>query len=129
MCNEKINPPEENRDYRFIDYRLTQVENNLKQGQQKLEKEQNKNYKELVHMLQLMQEANNEQNSKIIEVIQRQKNVEEKLKCVEKLREIATRNTTRIHEIERRIEVYKQILFVIGTGVAVALIKAFVFNI
>jgi hypothetical protein len=69
-----------------------------------------------------MQEANNEQNKQLIEVIQRQKTVEEKMQCIDKLKEVATKNRTEIHEIERRLEIYKQILFVVGTGVAIALI-------
>lgn len=109
-------------DYRFIDYRLTQLENNLRKGQEKLEQEQQNNYKEIMHLLQVMQEANNEQNKQLIEVIQRQKTVEEKMACIDKLREVATKNTTEIKDIERRIEIYKQILFVVGTGAAIALI-------
>jgi hypothetical protein len=109
-------------DYRFIDYRLNQLEQNLRKGQEKLEQEQNNNYKELMHILQVMQEANNEQNKQLIEVIQRQKTVEEKMQCIDKLKEVATKNRTEIHEIERRLEIYKQILFVVGTGVAIALI-------
>lgn len=116
-------------DYKFIDYRLNQLETNLRKGQEKLEQEQQNNYKEIMHLLQVMQEANNEQNKQLIEVVQRQKTVEEKMQCIDKLREVATKNTTEINEIERRLEVYKQILFVVGTGVAIALIKAFVFNI
>lgn len=109
-------------DYRFIDYRLNQLETNLRKGQEKLEQEQQNNYKELIQMLQVMQEANNEQNKQLIEVIQRQKTVEEKMQCIDKLREVATKNTTEIKDIERRIEIYKQILFVVGTGAAIALI-------
>lgn len=109
-------------DYRFIDYRLNQLETNLRKGQEKLEQEQNRNYKELLHLLQVMQEGNNEQNKQLIEVVQRQKTVEEKMGCIDKLREVATKNTTEIKDIERRIEIYKQILFVVGTGAAIALI-------
>ena len=109
-------------DYRFIDYRLNQLEQNLRKGQEKLEQEQQNNYKEIMHLLQVMQEANNEQNKQLIEVIQRQKTVEEKMGCIDKLREVATKNTTEIKDIERRIEIYKQILFVVGTGAAIALI-------
>lgn len=109
-------------DYRFIDYRLNQLETNLRKGQEKLEQEQQNNYKEIMHLLQVMQEGNNEQNKQLIEVIQRQKTVEEKMACIDKLREVATKNTTEIKDIERRIEIYKQILFVVGTGVAIALI-------
>ena len=109
-------------DYRFIDYRLNQLETNLRKGQEKLEREQQNNYKEIMHLLQVMQEANNEQNKQLIEVVQRQKTVEEKMGCIDKLREVATKNTTEIKDIERRIEIYKQILFVVGTGAAIALI-------
>lgn len=109
-------------DYRFIDYRLNQLETNLRKGQEKLEQEQQNNYKEIMHLLQVMQEGNNEQNKQLIEVVQRQKTVEEKMACIDKLREVATKNTTEIKDIERRIEIYKQILFVVGTGAAIALI-------
>lgn len=109
-------------DYRFIDYRLNQLEQNLRKGQEKLEREQQNNYKEIMHLLQVMQENNNEQNKQLIEVVQRQKTVEEKMGCIDKLREVATKNTTEIKDIERRIEIYKQILFVVGTGAAIALI-------
>ena len=109
-------------DYRFIDYRLNQLETNLRKGQEKLEREQQNNYKEIMHLLQVMQEGNNEQNKQLIEVVQRQKTVEEKMRCIDKLREVATKNTTEIKDIERRIEIYKQILFVVGTGAAIALI-------
>lgn len=109
-------------DYRFIDYRLNQLEQNLRKGQEKLEREQQNNYKEIMHLLQVMQEGNNEQNKQLIEVVQRQKTVEEKMQCIDKLREVATKNTTEIKDIERRIEIYKQILFVVGTGAAIALL-------
>ena len=122
VMSDEQNKKTNDDDYRFIDYRLDQLETNLRKGQEKLEQEQNQNYKELIQMLQVMQEANNEQNKQIIEVIQRQKTVEEKMQCIDKLREVATKNTTEIKDIERRIEIYKQILFVIGTGVAIALL-------
>ena len=109
-------------DYRFLDYRLTQLEQNLRKGQEKIEQETAQNYKELIQMLHTMQENNNEQNKQLIEFNQRQKTVEEKMQCIDKLREVATKNTTEIKDIERRIEIYKQILFVVGTGAAIALI-------
>ena len=52
-------------DYRFIDYRLNQLETNLRKGQEKLEREQQNNYKEIMHLLQVMQEGNNEQNKQL----------------------------------------------------------------
>ena len=122
VMSDEQNKKTSDDDYRFIDYRLNQLEQNLRKGQEKLEQETQNNYKELIQMLQVMQEANNEQNKQLIEVIQRQKTVEEKMKCIDKLREVATKNTTEIKDIERRIEIYKQILFVVGTGAAIALI-------
>ena len=82
-----------------------------------------------MHLLQQNNQTLLEQNKQLVELHQRQINVEEKVSCINRLREVATKNRTNIHEIERRLEVYKQILFVVGTGVAIALIKAFVFNI
>ena len=122
VMSDEQNKKTNDDDYRFIDYRLDQLETNLRKGQEKLEQEQNQNYKELLQMLQLIQENNTEQSKQIIEVNQRQKTVEEKMQCIDKLREVATKNTTEIKDIERRIEIYKQILFVVGTGAAIALI-------
>ena len=122
VMSDEQNKKTSDDDYRFIDYRLNQLEQNLRKGQEKLEQETQNNYKELIQMLQVMQEANNEQNKQLIEVVQRQKTVEEKMACIDKLREVATKNTTEIKDIERRIEIYKQILFVVGTGAAIALI-------
>ena len=64
MCNEHKHT-EDTQEYRFIDYRLDQLELNLRKGQEKLEQDQQRNYKELIQMLQVMQEANNEQNKQI----------------------------------------------------------------
>lgn len=131
MCNEnkERKNKEEINSYKFIEYRLDQLEQNLRRGQEKLEQEAKHNNEELMQLLQQNNQTLLEQNKQIVELNQRQINVEEKVHCINRLREVATKNRTEINEIERRLEVYKQILLVIGTGVAVALIKAFVFNI
>ena len=116
-------------EYKFIEYRLNQLEQNLRKGQEKLEADAKHNNEEIMHLLQQNNQTLLEQNKQLVELHQRQINVEEKVSCINRLREVATKNRTNIHEIERRLEVYKQILFVVGTGVAIALIKAFVFNI
>lgn len=126
MCNEKTRELE---DQRFTDYRLDQLENNLRRGQEKLEQEYKEQNKQIMNTLTMMQEGQHQQNQTLAELNQRVHTVEEKNNCIDKLREVATKNRTEIHDIERRLEVYKQILFVVGTGVAIALIKAFVFNI
>ena len=115
--------------YKFIEYRLDQLEQNLRKGQEKLEADAKHNNKEIMQLLQQNNQTLLEQNKQLVELQQRQINVEEKVSCINRLREVATKNRTNIHEIERRLEIYKQILFVIGTGVAIALIKEFVFQI
>lgn len=125
MCNEKMNK-EQLKDYRFIDYRLDQLELRITKGLEKLETEQAENNKEILRTLQLMQEGQNEQNKTLIELSTRQENMEQKVQCIDRLREIATKNTTEIREVERRLEIYKQLLLVVGTGVAVALITEIV---
>ncbi len=127
MCNEKDNDKIEQQ--RFIDYRLDQLEQNLQKGIEKLEMDFKTQNQQIMNTLTIMQEGQHQQNQTLAELNQRVHTVEEKNNCIDKLREIATKNRTEIHEIERRLDVYKQILFVVGTGVAIALIKAFVFNI
>ena len=118
MCNENKNKE----DVRFLSYKLDQLEKNLKEGQEKLETEQSNNYKQLISILQQLQEGNNIQNQKLIELTEKQKVVESKVVCIDRLKEVATKHNTEIHELERRLEIYKQVLFVVGTGVAVALV-------
>lgn len=119
MCNENKNKDE---DVRFLSYKLDQLEKNLREGQEKLEKEQSDNYKQLISILQQLQEGNNLQNQKLVELTEKQKVVEGKVVCIDRLKEVATKHNTEIHELERRLEIYKQLLFVVGTGVAVALV-------
>lgn len=119
MCNENKNKEE---DVRFLSYKLDQLEKNLREGQEKLETTQSNNYKQLISILQQLQEGNNIQNQKLIELTEKQKVVEGKVVCIDRLKEVATKHNTEIHELERRLEIYKQVLFVVGTGVAVALV-------
>ena len=130
MCNENNEKELTSTEaYKFIEYRLDQLETNLRKGQEKLEADAKHNNKEIMQLLHQNNQTLLEQNKQLVELQQRQINVEEKVSCINRLREVATKNRTNIHEIERRLEVYKQILFVIGTGVAIALIKEFVFQI
>ena len=123
MCNED-NKKELTRTeaYKFIEYRLDQLEQNLRKGQEKLESDAKHNNEEIMHLLQQNNQTLLEQNKQLVELHQRQINVEEKVSCINRLREVATKNRTNIHEIERRLEIYKQILFVVGTGAALSLI-------
>lgn len=118
MCNENKNKE----DVRFLSYKLDQLEKNLREGQEKLETTQSTNYNQVISILQQLQEGNNIQNQKLIELTEKQKVVESKVVCIDRLKEVATKHNTEIHELERRLEIYKQVLFVVGTGVAVALV-------
>lgn len=118
MCNENKNKE----DVRFLSYKLDQLEKNLREGQEKLETAQSTNYNQLISILQQLQEGNNIQNQKLVELTEKQKVVESKVVCIDRLKEVATKHNTEIHELERRLEIYKQVLFVVGTGVAVALV-------
>ena len=123
VCNEQIKEEQPRIEgYKFIEYRLDQLEQNLRKGQEKLEADAKHNNEEIMHLLQQNNQTLLEQNKQLVELHQRQINVEEKVSCINKLREVATKNRTNIHEIERRLEIYKQILFVVGTGAALALI-------
>lgn len=125
MCNEKNkNNPSEEYDYRFIDYRLTQLETNLRKGQEKLELEQQNNYKELIQLLQTMQENNQEQTRQIVEISQKQEALADKIKCIDKLKEAATSHKEQINTLYHRMDIYKQIGFLIGGTAVSAFIMA-----
>lgn len=109
-------------DYRFLDYRLDQLELKLEKGLEKLEIDQNNNYQDLVKLLQIVQENNNEQNKTLVELVQRQKSLEEKVHCIDKLKESATKHSEEIHALQDRLDIYKQILLIVGTGAGVALL-------
>lgn len=126
MCNEKKDTVKQNEDIRFLEYRLEQLEQNLRNGQEKIEKDHQQSYHELLTILQSIQEGNSTQNQKLTELSEKMRYVEEKMLCLDKLKEAATKNSTRIHEIERRLDIYKQVLFVIATGVALALLTELV---
>ena len=125
MCKEKNDKKSsEEYDYRFFDYRLTQLETNLRKGQEKLELDQQSNYKELITMLQVMQEGNNEQTKQIVEISQKQEALAEKMKCIDKLKEAATSHKEQINTLYHRMDIYKQIGFLIGGTAVSAFIMA-----
>ncbi len=125
MCNENNDKKSsEEYDYRFFDYRLTQLETNLRKGQEKLELDQQSNYKELITMLQVMQEGNNEQTKQIVEISQKQEALAEKMKCIDKLKEAATSHKEQINTLYHRMDIYKQIGFLIGGTAVSAFIMA-----
>ena len=115
-------------DYKFLDYRLNQLEQNLKQGQQKLEQTQAQNYNELLKILQQLQEGNSTQNQTLTELNTRITNIEQKIRCIDKLKESTATHHERIDNIERRLDIYKQITIAIAVALIGTMITLF-FNI
>lgn len=129
MTNETSDKkPDENYDYRFLDYRLDQLERKIDEGMGKLEARQTNNYQELIKMLQLMQEGNNKQNQQLVEIQQRQRTLEDKMKCIDNLKDVAVSQREQIQNINRRLGVYQRIFIILGTATAGSLLTA-IFNI
>ena len=105
-------------DYKFLDYRLNQLEQNLKQGQQKLEETQTQNYNEILQILKTLTEGNSTQNQTLTELNTRIKNVEKKMPNIDSLEKTTTGHAKQIEHLERRLDIYKQIT----TGIGIALI-------
>jgi uncharacterized protein (DUF3084 family) len=122
MCNEKTKEKDNNYDYRFIDYRLTQLENNLRKGQEKLEQDQKSNYQELIKILQTMQESSNNLSQKIIELKERQYALEEKSKRVDQMKETIATHEEKISDHDRRLGIYQTVLI----GVTITVVAAVV---
>lgn len=111
-------------DYRFFDYRLDQLEHNLREGQLRIEQEYKASHTQLLETLRVLQENNNTQNKNIIELKEQTKNLEEKVHCIDKLKEVATIHKQRVDNIDRRLEIYKQILFIIGSVAVTSFLTA-----
>ena len=121
MCKEKKDYTKEY-DYKFLDYRLTQLEQNLRKGQEKLETVQTQNYNELLKILQTLQENNQTQNQTLTELHTRIITLEQNTTCLEPLKEKTTEHNKQIEHIHHRLDIYKQILIIMGGAVITALV-------
>jgi DNA repair exonuclease SbcCD ATPase subunit len=115
-------------DARFLDYRLTQLEQKLEKGLTTLEQEQNKYNLEILKTLQTLQDGQNKTTETLAQIKERQTNVEEKLKCIDKLKDITSKNSERIRNnyesTNHRIDIVQKILFAIGGAAVSALFAA-----
>lgn len=105
---------QEIKDYRFILYRIDQLETGEKE-----------NFKQIMQMLQVMQEGQTEQSNKIIELSQRQYALEEKTKRIDILKEELATNKTEIINIDRRLGLYQTVLI----GVTISVVASIIFTI
>lgn len=126
MCNEKTNTKKQTPmyDYRFIDYRLTQLEQNLRKGQEKLETDQTQNYKEILQALQALQKDNHTQNQTLTELKQRITQLEQNNNCFERIKEKTIEHNKEIKRLTERLDIYKQIMFLVGGTAVGGLITA-----
>jgi len=119
MCNEQQADTEQ---YRFLDYRLDQLEQNLRKGQERLENEYKEQNKQIMQTLTMMQESMGQHNTAIVEVTQRISNIEQKAETLDNIRERTTKHHERIKELERRLDIYKQVLIAVSVTVVGAIL-------
>lgn len=126
MGNEKnIESHPLDEDYRFIDYRLDQLEHNLQKGQERLEQESKRNYEEILKTLRAMQQSQTEQNKQLIIHEGKLTRIEEKIQKIDHLNDASTESKQEIINIHHRLGVIRKIMFLIGGATVTALITAF----
>ncbi|RAP45033.1 MAG: hypothetical protein BZ136_08515 [Methanosphaera sp. rholeuAM74] len=132
MCNNKKTTPHPDKtttppnDYRFLDYRLTQLENKLERGLDTIEQEQRRYNLEVMKTLTNLQEGQNKTTENIAKLRQRIDNMDEQMKCLDKLKETANKNTAKIKATNHRIDVIQKILFAVGGAAISALFTAII---
>ena len=125
MCNEKNNKKwDQVNDYRFLDYRLNQLEFKLGEGLKKIEEEQKGYNVQVMETLQRLQEGQHKTYETIAQLKQRTTDLEQRMECIDKLKEAANKNTERNKHLTHRINVIQKILFVVGTAAAGGFITA-----
>jgi len=113
-------------DYRFLDYRLNQLELKLERGLEQIETEQRRYNIEVMKTLQTLQEGQNRTTENMAKVRQHIDDMEEKLKCIDKLKDVASKNTARVTAVNHRVDVVQKILFAVGGAAISAFFTALV---
>jgi len=135
MCNQNKKPTQQETtrennnntgDYRFLDYRLNQLELKLERGLEQIETEQRRYNIEVMKTLQTLQEGQHKTTENMAKVQQHIQDMEEKLKCIDKLKDVASKNTARITAVNHRVDVVQRILFAVATAAISALFTALI---
>ena len=137
MCNQNKKPTQPTQqetmknnnntdDYRFLDYRLNQLELKLERGLEQIETEQRRYNIEVMKTLQTLQEGQHKTTENMAKVQQHIDGIEEKLKCIDKLKDVASKNTARITAVNHRVDVVQKILFAVATAAISALFTALI---
>lgn len=111
-------------DYRFLDYRLTQLENQIEKGFDNVEQEQRKYNIEVMRTLQELQEGQNRTTESMARVRQRLDDMDTEIRHIDTLKEAANKNTESIHSAHHRIDVVQKILFAVAGAALSALFTA-----
>ena len=115
-------------DYKFIDYRLTQLENKLEKGLSNLEQDHRRNTTEITKLLQTLQLGQSKTSEAMAKMQQRINTLEQNQHSIEKLKDTSNKNITLIEATNHRIDVVQKILFAVG-GAAVSALFAAAFSI
>ena len=115
-------------DYKFIDYRLTQLENKLEKGLHNLEQDHRRNTTEIMKTLQTLQLGQTKTGEAMAKMQQRINTLEQNQHSIEKIKDTSNNNITRIEATNHRIDVVQKILFAVG-GAAVSALFAAAFSI
>lgn len=115
-------------DYKFIDYRLTQLENKLEKGLSNLEQDHRRNTTEIMKTLQTLQLGQTKTGEAMAKMQQRINTLEQNQHSIEKIKDTSNKNITRIEATNHRIDVVQKILFAVG-GAAVSALFAAAFSI
>ena len=125
MCNEKNNKKEDQvNDYRFLDYRLNQLELKLGEGLKKIEDEQKEYNVQVIETLQRLQEGQHKTYETIAQLEQRTLNLEQRITCIDTLKKAANKNTERNKHLNHRVNVIQKILFVVGAAAITGFVTA-----
>ena len=76
--------------------------------------------------LQTLQEGQHKTTENMAKVQQHIGDMEEKLKCIDKLKDVASKNTARITAVNHRVDVVQKILFAVATAAISALFTALI---
>ncbi len=76
--------------------------------------------------LQTLQEGQNRTTENMAKVRQHIDDMEEKLKCIDKLKDVASKNTARVTAVNHRVDVVQKILFAVGGAAISAFFTALV---
>ena len=133
MCNQqKPTTPQKNNeqnpreDYRFLDYRLTQLENKLERGLEQIETEQRRYNLEVMQTLQQLQEGQNKTTETMAKVRQRLDDMDEKIKTIDTLKDKSSEHTQAVKAVNHRVDVVQKILFAVGGAAISAFFTALV---